>query len=174
MRLTPSHHALGRNSIDRVCVAQDGVRRPPLFARKGGRLKAAEGAKQESRRKPALSFCSQNGCLLAETARDVAEHVLDLVAEHDQDYDDNHRDQDENEGVLYHTLPFLTVEQLTEAQIKAGQHAKFTSFSSRSNGPSFTSGRVQINARFAKTWRKTFDDSVTGESRPHYSGHLDR
>src|SRR5919201_285191 len=42
MRLTPSHHALGRNSIDLVCVAQDGVRRPPLFARKGGGLKAAE------------------------------------------------------------------------------------------------------------------------------------
>src|SRR5438270_6190992 len=64
------------------------------------------------------------GCpLLAETARDVAEDVLDLVAEHDQDDDDDHRDQDENEGVLNHTLPFLTVEQFAEAQIKVGQHA---------------------------------------------------
>jgi hypothetical protein len=61
--------------------------------------------------------------LLTETARDVAEHVLDLVAKDDQNYDDNHGDQDEDEGVLYHALPFLTVKQLTEAQIKVGQHA---------------------------------------------------
>jgi hypothetical protein len=69
-------------------------------------------------------FAPRNGmALLAETARDVAEHVLDLVAEHDQDYDHDHRDQDEDEGVLNHTLALLTTEELTEAQIKAGQHA---------------------------------------------------
>jgi hypothetical protein len=61
--------------------------------------------------------------LLAKTARDVAEDVLDLVAEDNQDHDHDYRDQDENEGVLYHALPFLTVEQLTETKIQAGQHA---------------------------------------------------
>jgi hypothetical protein len=66
--------------------------------------------------------------LLAEAARDVAEDVLDLVAEDDQDYDHDHRDQDENKGVLNHALPFLTAEQLTETQIKAGQHANSPPF----------------------------------------------
>src|ERR1700730_6528512 len=82
---------------------------------------------REKEREPAcagsLWLLPRTTGLLAEAARNVAEHVLDLVAENDQDYDDNHRDQDENEGVLYHALPFLTVEQLTEAQIKVGQHA---------------------------------------------------
>jgi hypothetical protein len=91
---------------------------------------------------PALSFCSQKRglALLAETARDVAEHVLDLVAENDQDDDDNHRDQDENKGVLNHTLAFLTIEELTEAQIQIGQHVRFTSFASNSNRTQFHIG----------------------------------
>src|SRR5947209_8134676 len=61
--------------------------------------------------------------LLAETARDVAEDVLHLVAQDDQDHDNDHRDQDQDEGVLYHALPFLTVEQRAETKIEAGQHA---------------------------------------------------
>src|SRR6202011_581344 len=87
-------------------------------------LPCASGKKKESPLAQALSCCSQerNG-LLAQAARDVAEDVLDLVAEDDQDYDHDHRDQDENKGVLNHALPFLTAEQLTETQIKAGQHA---------------------------------------------------
>src|SRR5205085_9621800 len=122
-------------------------------------LKTRERAEARS-----LSFAPSVGAfLLAEAARDVAEDVLDLVAENDQDYDDNHRDQDEDEGVINHTLAFLTVEQGAEAEIQIAQHARFTSFSNQieSNGPSFTSGRVQINAGSAKRWRKSFDDSVT-------------
>jgi hypothetical protein len=65
--------------------------------------------------------------LLAQAARDVAENVLDLVAEDDQDYDDHDSDQDEDKGVLDHTLPFLTVEQSAKLEIEAGQHASFTS-----------------------------------------------
>jgi hypothetical protein len=84
--------------------------------------------KPEKQREPAfagslLLLPRTRGVLLAETARDVAEDVLDLVAEDDQDYDHDHRDQDENKGVLNHTLPFLTVEQSAKAKIKAGQHA---------------------------------------------------
>src|SRR6266513_6450684 len=60
--------------------------------------------------------------LLAQTARDVAEDVLDLVAEDDQDYDDHDRDQDEDKGVLDHTLPFLTVEQFAQTQVEAVKH----------------------------------------------------
>src|SRR5438445_8633693 len=87
-------------------------------------LPCARWKKKESPLAQALSCCTQerNG-LLAEAARDVAEDVLDLVAEDDKNYDHDHRDQDENKGVLHHALPFLTVEQLTKAQIKVGQHA---------------------------------------------------
>ena len=60
--------------------------------------------------------------LLGQAARDVAKNVLNLVAQDDQNHDHDHRDQDENEGVLYHALPFLAVEQLTETKIQAGQH----------------------------------------------------
>src|SRR5438067_10956961 len=60
--------------------------------------------------------------LLAQTARDVAEHVLDLVAKNNQNYDDHDRDQDEDKGVLDHTLPFLTVEQFAQTQVEAVQH----------------------------------------------------
>src|ERR1700674_3184632 len=83
-------------------------------------LPCASGKKKESPLAQALSCCSQerNG-LLAQAARDVAENVLDLVAEYDHD----HRDQDEDKGVLDHTLPFLTVEQSAKLEIKVGQHA---------------------------------------------------
>src|SRR4029077_13582754 len=60
--------------------------------------------------------------LLAQTARDVAEHVLDLVAEDDQHYDDHDSDQDEDKGVLDHTLPFLTVEQIANLVVDGGKH----------------------------------------------------
>src|SRR2546428_673287 len=60
--------------------------------------------------------------LLAQAARDVAEDVLDLVTEDDKDHDNDHSDQDEDKGVLYHALPFLSVEQLAQTKIKAGQH----------------------------------------------------
>src|SRR5213082_1283999 len=60
--------------------------------------------------------------LLDQTARDVAEHVLDLVAKNNQNYDDHDRDQDEDKGVLDHTLPFLTVEQFAQTQVEAVQH----------------------------------------------------
>jgi hypothetical protein len=63
--------------------------------------------------------------LLAQAARDVAEDVLDLVAKDDQDYDNHDCDQDEDKGVLDHTLPFLTVEQSAKLEIKVGQHAEF-------------------------------------------------
>src|SRR6266576_6679350 len=87
-------------------------------------LPCASRKNKESPLTQALSVAPKSDwCLLAEAARDVAEHVLDLVAEDYQNNDHDHRDQDENEGVLYHALPFLTVEQLTEAQIKVGQHA---------------------------------------------------
>src|ERR1700724_139250 len=60
--------------------------------------------------------------LLAQTARDVAEDVLDLVAEDDQNYDDHDSDQDEDKGVLDHTLPFLTVEQIADLVVDGGKH----------------------------------------------------
>jgi hypothetical protein len=60
--------------------------------------------------------------LLAETARDVAEDVLDLVAEDDQNYDDHDSDQDEDKGVLDHTLPFLTVEQIADLVVNGAKH----------------------------------------------------
>src|SRR5438309_11401995 len=73
------------------------------------------------------AICRSLSCvaltLLAQTARDVAEDVLHLVAQDDQDHDNDHRDQDQDEGVLYHALPFLTVEQRAETKIEAGQHA---------------------------------------------------
>src|SRR5438105_13617835 len=77
---------------------------------------------------------SRDASLLAHRARDIAKDVLDLVAQDDQDHDHDHRDQDENEGVLYHALPFLTVEQLTETEVQAGQHLRFTSFRETSRG----------------------------------------
>src|SRR5205085_1967213 len=64
----------------------------------------------------------QSRALLAATARDVAEHVLDLVAKKDQDDDDYDRDQHEDKGILDHTLSFLAVEQSAQTQIQAGQH----------------------------------------------------
>jgi hypothetical protein len=60
--------------------------------------------------------------LLAQTARDVAEDVLDLVAEDDQNYDDHDSDQDEDKGVLDHTLPFLTVEQIADLVVNGAKH----------------------------------------------------
>src|SRR6202011_1354225 len=60
--------------------------------------------------------------LLAQTARDVAEDVLDLVAEDDQNYDDHDSDQDEDKGVFDHTLPFLTVEQIANLVVDGGKH----------------------------------------------------
>src|SRR5207237_4295763 len=100
----------------------------------------ANRQKSRERARARSLWCSQGCGLLAQTARDVAENVLDLVAKDDQDDDDDHRDQNENKGVLDHTLPFLTVEQCTKAEIKVGQHAGFTSLGRRSNGPSFTPG----------------------------------
>src|SRR5947209_7407010 len=73
--------------------------------------------KRASAWKPSCVLVMSRG-LLAQAARDVAEDVLDLVAEDDND----HSDQDEDKGVLYHALPFLTVEQLAQTKIKAGQH----------------------------------------------------
>jgi hypothetical protein len=60
--------------------------------------------------------------LLAQTARDVAEDVLDLVAKNDQHDDNDDSDKDEDKSVFDHTLSFLTVEQRAKLQIKAGQH----------------------------------------------------
>src|SRR2546423_15589199 len=64
----------------------------------------------------------QHRPLLAETARDVAEDVLDLVAHGNEDKDDDDGDQYEDEGILDHALPFLAVEQVLQAQIQVGQH----------------------------------------------------
>ena len=47
--------------------------------------------------------------LTAQAARDVAENVLDLVAENDEDHDDDNRDKNQNEGVLDHSLAFLLI-----------------------------------------------------------------
>src|SRR5207237_10428804 len=69
-----------------------------------------------------VPFAFGSRVLLAQTARDVAEHVLDLVAKNNQNYDDHDRDQDEDKGVLDHTLPFLTVEQCAQTQVEAVQH----------------------------------------------------
>src|SRR5438067_13325457 len=60
--------------------------------------------------------------LLAQTARDVAEDVLDLVAKNNQHYDDHDSDQDEDKGVFDHTLRSLTVEQFAQTQVQAAQH----------------------------------------------------
>jgi hypothetical protein len=58
-------------------------------------------------------------CLGPQTAGNVAEDVLDLVAKKDKDNDDNDRDEYQDEGVLDHTLAFLvTMQELTELQIK--------------------------------------------------------
>src|SRR4030081_1869244 len=86
-------------------------------------LPCASRKKKESPLAQALSCCSQERKgLLAQAARDVAEDVLDLVAEDDQDYDNHDSDQDEDKGVLDHTLPFLTVEQCANAVVKARKH----------------------------------------------------
>src|SRR2546425_12176646 len=75
------------------------------------------------RKGPALGpFLLLRSGLLVQTARDVAENVLDLVAKNDQDYDNHDRDQDEDKGVLDHTLPFLTVEQIANAVVQARKH----------------------------------------------------
>jgi hypothetical protein len=79
--------------------------------------------------------------LLAQTARDVAEHVLDLVAEDDQNYDDHDSDQDEDKGVLDHTLPFLTVEQFAKPIVDGGKH--LVSPPVKETGPSVASNRSQ-------------------------------
>ena len=42
-----------------------------------------------------------------EAAGDVAEDVLDLVAEDDEDHDDNHGDEDQDERVLDHALTLI-------------------------------------------------------------------
>src|SRR2546421_9028778 len=94
--------------------------------------------------------------LLAEAARDVAEDVLDLVAENDQDYDDNHRDQDEDEGVLNHTLAFLTVEQGAEAEIQIAQHARFTSFSNQIERTQFHIGSRSDQRSICQEMTKDF------------------
>src|ERR1700736_3749632 len=106
--------------------------------------------KPEKEREPAcagslLLLPRTKRVLLAQAARDVAEDVLDLVAEDDQDYDNHDSDQDEDKGVLDHTLPFLTVEQSAKLEIRVGQHASFTSLWRDRTGPSFTLARVQIN-----------------------------
>ena len=50
-----------------------------------------------------------------ESAGDVAQDVLDLVAEDDQDHDDDHRDQDEDQRVLNHALAFVMAERRQES-----------------------------------------------------------
>src|SRR5205823_13399261 len=42
---------------------------------------------------------------------DVAERVLDLVAQHDQHRDDHHGDQHQDHGVLNHALTTLATDQ---------------------------------------------------------------
>src|SRR3984893_11742730 len=60
--------------------------------------------------------------LLAQTARDVAEDVLELVAEDDQNYADNDSDQDEDKGGLAHPLPILMVEHSANLVVEVGKH----------------------------------------------------
>src|SRR6202022_469845 len=50
-----------------------------------------------------------------EAAGDVAEDVLDLVAEDDQDHDHDHGDEDQDQRVPNHTLTFVIAEQLEES-----------------------------------------------------------
>src|ERR1700694_4434931 len=50
-----------------------------------------------------------------ESAGDVAEDVLDLVAEDDQDHDHHHRDEDQDQGVLDHSLTFVIAEYFEES-----------------------------------------------------------
>jgi hypothetical protein len=50
-----------------------------------------------------------------QSAGDVAEDVLDLVAEDDQDHDDDDGDEDQDEGVLNHTLTFVIAESFEES-----------------------------------------------------------
>src|ERR1700736_252871 len=52
-------------------------------------------------------------------ARDVAEDVADLVPKHQQDHHDHHADQDQNDCVFDHGLPFFTFEQPVKAARQA-------------------------------------------------------
>jgi hypothetical protein len=49
---------------------------------------------------------------LAETARDVAKDVLDLVPECNEDKDDDNGDQYEDKGVFDHALTILSMKQV--------------------------------------------------------------
>ncbi len=66
-----------------------------------------------------------------ESAGDVAEDVLDLVAEDDQDHDDDHRDKDQDQRVLDHPLTLVIGERLEEA---LEDERQFHSWSIQGNG----------------------------------------
>ncbi len=53
-------------------------------------------------------------CLRPESAGDVAEDVLHLVTEDDEDHDDDHGDEDQDERVLDHALTLVAGNQLAE------------------------------------------------------------
>src|SRR5437867_6688265 len=121
--------------------------------------------KRAPRRRP-FAFGSRG--LLAQTARDVAEHVLDLVAKNNQDYDDHDRDQDEDKGVFDHTLPFLTVEQFAQTQVEAVQHGfHLPSERLRSvwhlpciTGPRAETEHASARRQAGKAWATSRPDSV--------------
>src|ERR1700738_3828320 len=118
-----------------------------------------QGKRKRARlRRPSSLAPRSLAVLLRKTARDVAEHVLDLVAKNDQHDDDDDGDQDENKGVLDHALPLLTVEQLTEPKVQIGQHAIHLLTVCR---PSFTLSRQTSNGALAKTWPGNFHNLVT-------------
>ena len=52
--------------------------------------------------------------LRPESAGDVAEDVLHLVAEDDEDHDHDHSDEDQDERVLDHALTLVAGDQLAE------------------------------------------------------------
>jgi hypothetical protein len=75
-----------------------------------------EGAAETAPSKPLSSG------LGSQTGRNVRENVLDLVAKKDKDDDDHDCDQNQDKGVLHHSLAFLVIAMgklLAELQIKA-------------------------------------------------------
>src|SRR5947209_20563829 len=66
--------------------------------------------------------------LRSEGCYDVREHVLDLVAHRKKDHDDDDRNEDEDQGVLNHSLAFLTGRKAAKLPVKAQHLCDFTSF----------------------------------------------
>src|SRR5207245_4344959 len=76
-----------------------------------------------------LSFEGAVTCALrSEGCYDVREHVLDLVAHRKKDHDDDDRNEDEDQGVLNHSLAFLTGRKAAKFHVKAQHFCDFTSF----------------------------------------------